>query len=191
MGRDVSRVDTMDAQARATADTALPVPPDTGKIGGPFALIDQDGKPVTDKDFAGKDLLIYFGYTSCPDMCPTGLQSMSRALDMLGADADKVKLLFITVDPARDTPDKIKEYDAEFSPRIVGLTGTAAQIAAVAKEYQVYYKKESDDEDYVVDHSTQLFLMGPSNNLVTTFDEQVPPQVIVDALHKLWAQKKP
>ena len=160
------------------------LPPDSAPIGGPFQLVNQDGKTVTDKDFAGKYLLVYFGYTSCPDMCPTGLQSISRAMDLLKSDADKVQPLFITVDPPRDTPARLKQYDAAFHPKIVGLTGTAEQIAAVAKEYQVYYEKGEGEDDYEIEHSSVIYLMNTQGKLVRTFDEEVDPAVIVDSLHK-------
>jgi protein SCO1/2 len=187
---DKSRVTELKQQAVETADApASSLPPNTANIGGPFTLTSQDGKSVSDTDFAGKYLLVYFGYTNCPDMCPTGLQSMSRALDMLKTDADKVQPLFITVDPARDTPKRLKEYDSAFHPKIIGLTGSAEQIASVAKEYQVYYEKGEGDQDYEVDHSSVIYLMDPSGKLVTTFDEEVDPNAIVAALQKAWGTK--
>jgi cytochrome oxidase Cu insertion factor (SCO1/SenC/PrrC family) len=169
--------------------TDSPIPPNNTKLGGPFNLTSQDNKPVSDKDFAGKYLLVYFGYTSCPDMCPTGLQSMSRALDMLKSDADRVQPLFITVDPARDTPKKLKDYDSAFHPKIIGLTGSPDQIAAVAKEYQVYYQKGEGDQDYEVEHSSLIYLLDPNGNLVTTFSEEVDPKLIVAALQKATPQQ--
>lgn len=187
---DMERVQEMKHDAIQAANNAGSLPTDMGKVGGPFTLTNQDGHPVTDQDFAGKYLLVYFGYTSCPDMCPTGLQSMSRALDQLGADADKVQPLFITVDPARDTPQKLKEYDSAFSPRIVGLTGSPEQIAAVAKEYQAYYQKGEGDEEYEVEHSSLIYLMSPKGDLVTTFDEEVDPKAIVAAVQKALAGDK-
>ena len=182
--KDQRRLEEIKQEAAATIAHAGAVPPGAGKIGGSFTLTSQDGKPVSDKDFAGQYLLVYFGYTSCPDMCPTGLQSISRALDQLKGDADKVQPLFITVDPARDTAARLKEYDASFHPKIIGLTGTPEQIAAVAKEYQVYYKKGEGDDDYEIEHSSQIYLMNPAAELVTTFDEEVDPKVIVTALQK-------
>jgi protein SCO1/2 len=167
----------------------LPVFPPDAKIGGPFTLTDQDGKAVTEKTYAGKYLLVYFGYTSCPDMCPTGLQSISRALDSLKEDSDKVQPLFITIDPMRDTPQRLKEYDAAFHPKIVGLTGTKQEIAAVAKEYEVYYKKGEGDEDYVMDHSSIIYLMSPGGKLLGVFTEEVDPALLVDALKKAWNAK--
>lgn len=180
------RVSELKQGAIQTVADSSTIPPNTAKIGGPFTLTSQDGKPVSDKDFPGKYLLVYFGYTSCPDMCPTGLQSMSRALDQLKGDADKVQPLFITVDPARDTAQRLKDYDSSFHPKIIGLTGSAEQIAAVAKEYQVFYQKGDGKDDYTVDHSSLIYLMDASGNLVTTFDEEVDPKAIVTALQKAW-----
>jgi protein SCO1/2 len=171
--------------------------PQTPALGGPFTLTDHNRKTVTDATYRGKYLLVYFGYTFCPDMCPTGLQSMSLALDKLGGDAARVQPLFITIDPARDTPAKLKQYVAMFHPSIVGLTGTAEQIAAVAKEYQVYYaREESGDEDesedtgddYIMDHSTLIYLMGPDGKFIQTFPENADPDALVAALQKAWGK---
>ncbi|HHI82940.1 MAG TPA: SCO family protein, partial [Rhizobiales bacterium] len=134
-------------------------------IGGPFSLVDEDGKKVTDKSYAGKYTLVYFGYTFCPDVCPTELQIISAALDQLGSEADRIQPLFITIDPERDTPAVLKEYTANFNPRITGLSGTPEQIAAVAKAYRVYYRKvrekDAAKDDYLMDHSSITYLMGP------------------------------
>jgi protein SCO1/2 len=164
--------------------------PPTGTIGGPFTLTNQDGKTVRDTDFRGKYLLVYFGYTYCPDLCPTGLESIAHSLDELGADAKKVQPLFITVDPARDTPAKLKEYVASFSSGIVALTGTPEQIASVAKAYQVYYAKGEnvDDGQYLMDHSTLIYLMDPSGAFVTTFPDDIDPAALTEALHTVWAK---
>lgn len=170
--------------------------PKSANIGGPFALVNQDGEAVTEATYRGQYLLVYFGYTFCPDLCPTGLQSMAQTLDRLGKDADKVQPLFITVDPARDTPAKLKDYVAAFHPKTVGLTGTPAQIAAVAKAYKVYYKKaeEVDDGEYMMDHSTGIYLMAPDGRYLEGFRENEKPDVIIAALRKAWrnaATKKP
>jgi protein SCO1/2 len=138
-------------------------------VGGPFALVDGNGHTVTDGDFRGKYLLVYFGYTYCPDVCPTTLNAVADALDRLGRKADRLQPLFITVDPRRDTPAVIKQYTASFTPRLLGLTGTATQIAAVAKEYRVYYAEHRTGpgpEDYSVDHSSILYLMGPDGRFI-------------------------
>lgn len=136
-------------------------------IGGPFQLTDHNGNRVTEKSFSGKYLLVYFGYTYCPDVCPTGLTEISNALDLLGPVADKLQPLFITIDPARDTPEQLKEYATYFHPRLIGLTGTPAEIAAAAKTYRIYYAKvdskepNADPDDYTMDHSAIVYLMGP------------------------------
>ncbi len=135
-----------------------------GGIGGPFTLEDGAGKTVTDKTFRGKYLLVYFGYTFCPDVCPTTLNDVAQAMDKLGGKADRVQPVFITVDPARDTASVVQKYAAAFSPRLEGLTGTADQIATVAHEYRVYYaphKTGPNPGDYTMDHSSILYLMNP------------------------------
>jgi len=189
VGKDHARVTEMRQDASQPQQN---VPPNTKKIGGPFTLTNQDGKPASDTQFRGKYLLIYFGYTYCPDLCPTGLQSISRALDNLGPQADKVQPLFITIDPDRDTPAAMKEYISSFHPKIIGLTGTPQQIASVAKEFQVYYAKgeKVDEHDYIMDHSSLIYLMDPDGKFVTTFDEEVDPKTIVKTLQTAWGQKK-
>ncbi len=133
-------------------------------IGGPFTLTDGAGRTVTDRSFRGKYMLVYFGYTFCPDVCPTTLTEVADALDKLGARADQVQPLFITVDPARDTAPVVGQYAAAFSPRLDGLTGSAEQVAAVAKEYRVYYaphRTGPNPADYTMDHSSILYVMDP------------------------------
>jgi len=138
-------------------------------VGGPFVLIDGAGGQVTDRDFRGKYMLIYFGYTLCPDVCPTTLNEMADALDRLGSKADRLQPIFITVDPNRDTPDVVKRYAEAFSPRLLGLTGSEGQIARVAQEYRVYYAQHRTGpgpNDYTMDHSSVLYLMGPDGKFV-------------------------
>jgi protein SCO1/2 len=138
-------------------------------IGGPFALTDGNGKPVTDRDYRGKFMLVYFGYTFCPDVCPTTLNDVALALDKLGPRAAELQPLFITVDPKRDTPAVVKQYAAAFSPRLIGLTGDDAQIKTVAREYRVYYAEHRTGPgpgDYSMDHSSLLYLMGPDGAFV-------------------------
>jgi protein SCO1/2 len=118
-----------------------PSPAARPAVGGPFALVDSEGRAVTDADFRGRFMLVYFGFTYCPDVCPTSLTYIAQALDRLGPDADKVVPVFITVDPERDTPEQLKEYVRHFHPKLVGLTGTPEQIAAAAKAYRVYFAK--------------------------------------------------
>ncbi len=138
-------------------------------VGGPFTLEDGNGKQVTDSDFRGKYMLVYFGYTFCPDVCPTTLNEVADALDHLGAKAKYLEPIFITVDPKRDTPAVVKQYTAAFSPRLIGLTGTPEQIANVAKAYRVYYAEHrtgSGPDDYSMDHSSILYLMGPDGKFI-------------------------
>jgi protein SCO1/2 len=142
-------------------------------IGGPFAMTDHHGKAVTDTDYRGKYLLIYFGYTYCPDVCPTELGTMAKALDLLGPRADRVQPLFITVDPERDTATHLNDYVGLFHPRLVGLTGTAEQVRDTARAYRVYYakapQKDGKPEDYLMDHSSFLYLMGPDGGFIGVY----------------------
>lgn len=138
-------------------------------IGGPFTLVDGAGHAVTDRDLLGKYALVYFGYTSCPDVCPTTLNQVAAALEALGPAGARVTPVFISVDPARDTPAVVAAYVTAFSPRLLGLTGTPAQIAAVAKEYRVYYARHPTGTgplDYSVDHTSLLYLMGPDGRFI-------------------------
>ena len=130
-------------------------------IGGPFALTDQNGVRRTDADFRGKLMLVYFGFTYCPDICPTDLQQMALAVDQLGPAGETVQPVFITVDPERDTVEHLKDYMALFHPRFVGLTGDAAAIRQAARAYRVYYEKveREDKSDYTLDHSAFIYLM--------------------------------
>jgi protein SCO1 len=157
-------------------------------VGGPFSLIDGDGRPVTDQTWHGKYMLVYFGYTYCPDVCPTTLTNLSDALDKLGAKADRLQPLFITVDPKRDTPPVVKQYAAAFGPRIIGLTGSAEQIAAAAKAYRVYYAEHrtgTGPDDYSMDHSSVLYLMGPDGRFIAPLRaDQTGPEMAA-ALTKL------
>lgn len=145
-----------------------------GTIGGPFQLVDHNGQAVSEADFAGKFMLIYFGFTHCPDFCPTELQIMGNAMDELGAEGAQVVPIFITVDPERDTPESIKDYVAAFHPRMIGLTGSLAQVEAAAKAYKVYFKKQPGPggeagDDYQVDHTVFVYLMGPDGALRSMF----------------------
>ena len=139
------------------------------RVGGPFTLVNDNGKTVSNRDFRGKYMLVYFGYTYCPDVCPTTLNSVAQAMTSLGARAKQVQPIFITVDPERDSPTVMKRYVSAFSPSLIGLTGTPAQIAAVAKEYKVYYAKHvtgPGPNDYSMDHSSIIYLMGPDGNFI-------------------------
>ena len=140
-------------------------------VGGPFRLIDQNGRVVTDQDFKGKPFIVFFGFTYCPDICPTTLFDLSEVLKQLGPDAERTAALFITVDPERDTPDKLKDYVSSFHPRIFGLTGTPAEIAKVEKEYRVYAKKVPlKDGGYTMDHTAVVYLMDKDGRFVAPFN---------------------
>jgi cytochrome oxidase Cu insertion factor (SCO1/SenC/PrrC family) len=156
-------------------------------IGGSFELVDQNGKTRTDAEFRGKYMLVFFGYTHCPDVCPTGLQAMAEALDALGKDAEQIQPIFITVDPARDTPAVMKDYVGNFHPRLLGLTGSAAQIAKAAKAYRVYYARagKPGDEDYAMDHSSFTYLMGPDGKYLTHFSHGTAPKKVAERIRKL------
>ncbi len=151
-------------------------------IGGPFTAISHNGHAVTEKDFLGKFLIVYFGYTYCPDVCPTGLTEISTAIDMIGSDADSVVPIFVTVDPERDTPEYLKEYISYFHPRMVGLSGTSKQISKIAKAYKVYFSKgdhaSADPDDYIINHSAFAYLMGKDGKYLTHFSYGVSAQEI-------------
>jgi cytochrome oxidase Cu insertion factor (SCO1/SenC/PrrC family) len=157
-----------------------------GPIGGPFTLVDENGKTVTDQDFRGKWLLVYFGYTYCPDVCPTSLARNAGAIDLLGDKGKQVVPVLITVDPQRDTPQKLKDYVHSFHPQMVGLSGTPEQIAQVAREYRVFYMKppQVDDSSYLVDHSSLSYLIGPDGRFVQHVGPQASPQQVADQLKK-------
>jgi protein SCO1/2 len=139
-------------------------------IGGPFTLVDGDGRSVTQADFADGPTLVFFGYTHCPDICPTTLDAISQTLKALGP-GKPVRALFITLDPERDTPAVMKDYVSSFDPRIIGLTGSQAQVDKVAREYRVYAKKvPTGDGDYSVDHTGVVYLMDRKGNFVTSFN---------------------
>jgi protein SCO1/2 len=170
---------------QAPAQTGLLGKP-SETIGGPFSLIDQSGRHVTQKSWPGKYLLIYFGYTFCPDACPTELLAMSQAMDELPEDkAAKLQMIFITIDPARDTTAKLNEYVPSFHPNLEGLTGSDADIAAVAKEYQVYYQKNAgagNGNDYVMDHSSYVYLVNPAGKTIGIFSSDTSYDDLAKAL---------
>jgi protein SCO1/2 len=140
-------------------------------IGGPFNLIDQNGQPFSDKDLNGKSFLVFFGFTHCPDVCPTTLFEISEILRNLGPAADNTAALFISVDPERDTPQAMRDYLASFDPHIRGLTGDDAALTAVAKAYRVYYKKVPlEGGDYTMDHTAIVYLMDKEGRFVAPFN---------------------
>lgn len=141
------------------------------QVGGPFTLVNQDGVTMTEKDFAGKYKLIYFGFTYCPAICPTELQKITHVLEDLQEEGDKIQPLFISVDPERDTPVVIKDYLSLFDKRFVGLTGTVEQIEKLKKDYRIYANKVQDEKnnDYTIDHSSFIYLMSPDDNLISIY----------------------
>ena len=157
-------------------------------IGGPFRLVDQNGKAVTDADLKGKWSLIYFGYTHCPDACPTTLNEIAIALDDLGPKRDAVRPVFITVDPERDTPEVLKSYVTSFDAPILALTGTPEAVAQAAKDYRVYYAKHPEPGgDYSMDHSSVIYVMDPEGRFTATFTPESSPEDIAARLKKLLA----
>jgi cytochrome oxidase Cu insertion factor (SCO1/SenC/PrrC family) len=156
-------------------------------IGGPFALIDQNGMRRTNADFRGKLMLVYFGFTYCPDVCPTDLLQMALAMDQLGQAGEMVQPVFITVDPERDTAEHLRGYMSLFHPRFVGLTGDAIAIQAAAGAYRVYYKKveRDDSSDYTVDHSAFIYLMGRDGEYLGFFPPGTSAERLAETIRPL------
>jgi len=177
----------------ACGSAVQPEPPLAGAaIGGPYTLTDQNGRSVRDGDFKGKWQIVYFGYSFCPDVCPTDLQHIGQALRLLekkdAALAAKVTPIFITVDPERDTPAALKQYVANFHPRMLGLTGSADAIAKVAKEYAIYYQKGPiKDGTYAVNHSRQSYLMDPDGKPVALLPSDQSGEAVASEIEK-WAK---
>jgi protein SCO1/2 len=154
-------------------------------VGGPFTLVDQHGQERTEQDFAGRYMLIYFGYTYCPDFCPMSLSNMTQAMDLLPPEAaEQVVPVFITVDPERDTVAQLAEYAPLFHPRLVALTGSAEATKQAAQAYRVYFAKAGDDDSdaYLMDHSTFIYLMGPDGDYVRHFAHNATPEEMAEAI---------
>jgi protein SCO1/2 len=168
------------------APVATPIVSTTAMpAGGPFSLVDGSGATITDQTFRGRWELVFFGYTYCPDLCPTTLGTIGDALNELGPLAAQVQPIFITVDPQRDTPKVIGDYVRNFDPRIVGLTGSAEAIAAVAKEYKVYYavhKTGDGPDDYLMDHSGFVYLMNPEGRFARVLSGDISGKAMADKL---------
>ena len=163
-------------------------------IGGPYTLTDQNGKVRHPEDFKGRLTLVYFGYTFCPDICPTDVQTLMKGYKQLEKDnpdlAARIQPIFITIDPARDTPDKIRQFVRAFHPRLIGLTGSEAEIAAVAKEYAIFYKKQppaGGSTDYLMDHSRQAMLFGPQGEPLALITQDKDASAVVTDLER-WAK---
>jgi protein SCO1/2 len=173
-----------------TADARPPL--EGAKIGGPFALVDQNGRPVTDRSFAGKYRVMYFGYTYCPDVCPVDVQTIAQGMAELEkrdpALAARVVPIFVTVDPARDTPAVLKQFTAAFSPRMVGLTGSPQAVAQAEKAYAVYASKGlASPGGYLVNHSRQTYLMDPDNRPLALVPQDETAKAVADTIEK-WAK---
>ncbi|MFT4255215.1 MAG: SCO family protein [Caulobacter sp.] len=160
----------------------------TIQIGGPFNLVDMDGKPVTEKSLLGKPTAIFFGFTYCPEVCPTTMADMTAWLKALGPDADKLNVVFVSVDPERDTPEQLKLYLSNFDHRIQGFTGTPDEIARTAKAYRVYYKKvPQEGGEYTIDHSSAIYLFDAKGRFVEPIAYQSPPDRAEAQLRRLLA----
>ncbi len=153
-------------------------------LGGPFSLVNQDGAAVTERDFAGRWMLVYFGFTYCPDVCPTELGTIAAALDAMGAAGEEVVPVLVSVDPQRDTPAQLKDYVSRFHPRMQGLTGTAEQVADAARRYRVYFARAQRPEhtDYTMDHSSFIYLVGPDGRVRTMFRPDTSPEALAAAV---------
>ena len=170
-----------------TGRVSAPVAQQIAAIGGPFQLVDQNGRTLSDRDLKGRPFLVFFGFTHCPDVCPTALFEMSEILRALGPDAERTRALFITVDPERDTPAVIKDYLSSFDPHLIGLTGDPAAIAAVAKAYRVYFKKVPlDGGGYSMDHTAIVYLMDKEGRFVAPFNLKRTTEAAVADLRKRW-----
>ena len=168
------------ARADDTPPAALP------RIGGHFSLTAADGTEVTDLSFAGKWLLLYFGYTFCPDACPTVLNTIAEALDELGPLAERIQPIFITVDPEHDTRSVLSEYVKAFHPRLIGLTGSAAQIASTAKDFHVFYQvRQLGNDEYAIDHSSYIYVIDPDGRVVELITGNLPGHPVAAELERL------
>ena len=164
---------------------SLPVGQAIAGVGGPFHLEDQNGTPVSDDDLKGRPTLVFFGFTHCPDICPTTLFEISQLLQTLGPDANRTGALFITVDPERDTPSVLKDYLSNFDPHLRGLTGDQASINAAIKAYRVYAKKVPlDNGDYTMDHTAVVYLMDKDGHFVAPFNTKRSPEAEVAELRR-------
>lgn len=172
-----------------TLSGAMGEPGESGGIGGPFTLINGAGETITEASFPGRYLLVYFGYTYCPDVCPTSLQTMTVALEQLDpALLAAVQPLFITIDPERDRPEDVAEYAGFFHPSLMGLTGTPAQVAAAAAAYQVYHARAEQPQSaagYLMDHSAITYLMAPDGSLAAFFRHGDPPEAMAETLTRI------
>lgn len=160
----------------------------TGKalIGGAFEALDHNGNPYTDQDMLGHYSIVYFGFTHCPDICPTGLLKIANALDAMGSDGEQIVPYFVSVDPERDTPEILAQYITHFHPRLIGITGTIEQVDTIAKAYKVYYQRQESDSalGYLVDHSGFMYLMDPDGEYVAHFSHSASEKEIETGIVK-------
>ncbi len=177
-----------DHGARTPAPPASPRDPLATQFGGPFALTDHTGKHVSDADFRGRFMLVYFGFTRCADTCPVDLPAIAQALDALGSLAERIAPLFISVDPVHDTPATMAAYVANFHPRLIGLSGSEAEIASVAKSYKVHRRKLTQAHhghgEYTIDHGSLIYLMGPDGHFLTLLPHRTAPERMATVLRK-------
>lgn len=176
---------TRDGPDGAATAGAVPTGPN---IGGPFTLVDQNGVTVTERDLLGHTTIVFFGYTFCPDVCPIGLNRITEALEQLGARADKIVPYFFTIDPARDTPAALQEFAQHFHPRLRALTGTEEQVQQAVTAYKVYRKldkRSPDDVEYVVDHTSLIYVLGPDGKYAAHFSHGTPVADMVARLRRL------
>lgn len=167
-----------------------PVPPgtsviDVSELGGPFALTDQSGRRVTQDDIAGRPYAVFFGFTHCPDVCPTTLFGLTQLMAALGPEADRLRILFVTVDPERDTVEQLRLYMASFDPRITALTGTSEATTQMLKNYRAYARKVPTEGAYTMDHTALVFLMSSDGRFVSTLDMHEPQQIQLGKLRRL------
>ena len=163
--------------------------------GAVFDLVDHDGRAVSDRDYRGSYLLVFFGYSHCPDVCPTSLAALGLAMDALGADGARVQPLFVSVDPARDTPERLAAFVGHFHPRLVGLTGTPEQVARAAAAYRARYRRADsngggqggDGPDYLIDHTAALVLAGPDGRGLAAIPHGAPAADVAAAVRRFMA----
>lgn len=160
------------AEIYSTTYMSRPADPFRVEIGGAFTMVNQDNQVVTDKDFLGRPLVIFFGFTYCPDICPTTLNRLTVLLEKLGADAEGIRIALVTVDPERDTPEALKQYLKAFDPRFVGLTGSSAQLASFTQKYKAYYNRvPRENGDYTMDHTSSILLFDQYGGFVETLNK--------------------
>ena len=159
-------------------------------VGGPFQLVNQDGQPVDQTILNGKWSLVFFGFTYCPDYCPTTLTSLEATRQLLGAEAEDMQIVFVSVDPERDTPEALKTYLSSdgFPPGVIGLTGTPEQIAAAANTYRAYYQKVGEGDDYVMNHSLTVYLMGPDGRFRSALSHDLGPERSAQLIRRVKAR---